>query len=129
MLLGPQGSSKVYKREATFTEASDLCNELGARLCTVDEIRHNEANPSTCAYDSIFAWTWVDSDHTGACLNQKQSIGVAGAPGAWFSFSAVSWGVYHEIQLRTEGPSSFSMSNNILDKHTEIVQCRIWYIL
>jgi hypothetical protein len=74
ILLGPQGSSKVYKREATFAEASDLCNELGARLCTVDEIRHNEANPSTCAYDSIFAWTWVDSDHTGWCMPEPKAI-------------------------------------------------------
>jgi hypothetical protein len=56
-LLGLLGSSDMCVREASFTGALELCQEMGARLCTADELARDEGEPSTCGYDSILAWT------------------------------------------------------------------------
>jgi hypothetical protein len=119
-LLGLLGSGDMCVREASFAHASDLCQEMGARLCTADELAWGEGDPSTCGYDSIFAWTWAGGGQN-ACPSSNQSFGVAGTPVAWYSFSPVARGVYHEIQLRTEGMSSHSISTNILDENAELV--------
>jgi hypothetical protein len=113
-LMGLPGSSDMCVREATFADASELCQEMGARLCTADELVRGESNPSACGYDSIFAWTWA-GDRTGACPSGNQSLGVAGAPGAWYSFSAAARHTYHEIQLRTDGDCFHSISTDIMD--------------
>jgi hypothetical protein len=121
-LLGLLDSSDMCMREASFVDATELCQEMGARLCTADELLQDEGDPSACGYDSILAWTWASGGQADVCLSGNQSLGAAGAPGAWYSFSTVTRGVYHEIQLRTEGMSAHSISTDILDKNAELVQ-------
>jgi hypothetical protein len=112
-------------REASFTEASELCQEMGARLCNVEELERREGNPSSCGYDSILAWTWVDGGQPDMCPN-NQSLGVAGRPGAWYSFSAVAAGAYHEIQLRgADDKSSYSLNTDIIDSDGEVAHAAV----
>jgi hypothetical protein len=125
-LLGMPGSGDMCVREAAFADASELCAEMGARLCTADELGRGEGDPSICGYDSILAWTWAGGDQADACPSGNQSLGAAGAPGAWYSFSAgAARGVYHEIQLRVEGVSSHSISTDILDGNAELVHAAV----
>ena len=58
-LLGLLGSGDMCVREASFADASELCQEMGARLCTAHELAHGEGDPSACGYDSILAWSWA----------------------------------------------------------------------
>jgi hypothetical protein len=120
-LAGLLGSGDMCVREASFADASNLCQEMGARLCTAGELRRGEADPSACGYDSALTWSWVHSGQMGACPGVNQSLGVAGAASAWYSFSASAPGEYHEIQLRAEGTSSHFISTDILDEAAELV--------
>jgi hypothetical protein len=115
-----KSSGDTCVREVPSTDASELCRQMGARLCTVDELQRGEADPETCGYDSVLAWTWADGDEMNGCPRGNQSLGVAGAIGGWYSFSAAEPGA-HEIQLRTDGDCSHSISTDIVDNDAEVV--------
>ena len=108
-------------REVSFADAMELCQEMGARLCTVEELQRGEGDASVCGYDSILGWTWAGGGQADACPSGNQSLGAVGAPGGWYSFSPVACGGYHEIQLRSEEISSHSISTNILNEKAEVV--------
>jgi hypothetical protein len=124
-LLGVLDGGDMCVREMTFVHASELCQEMGARLCTVDELGRGEGAPSTCSYDSMLAWTWASGGQPNVCPSSNQSLAAAGATGAWYSFSATARGVYHEIQLRAEGICSHTISTDILDENADVVHASV----
>jgi hypothetical protein len=109
-------------RAALFVDAKELCTDMGGRLCTVDELMRGESGPHACGYDSAFSWTWAAESGSGdACRDGDQALGVAGKPGAWFSFSATAAGVYQELRVQTDTESSFSINTDIIDTNGDRV--------
>jgi len=51
--------------EVHWRTALHFCEDVGARLCSVDELQQNEARNTGCSYDS--AWVWTSTP----CLNGK----------------------------------------------------------
>ena len=87
-------------REKTYSEADNLCTEMGSRLCTAAELNGAEGDPATCGYDTMFKWSWV-STPPDVCPSTNQSLGMAGGVGSWFSFVPSVLNAYYEIQLRS----------------------------
>ena len=116
MLVGLFGTDDLCVREATYSEALDLCTELGSRLCSVAELSRGEGSPEACGYDSAFKWSWAaPTDGMTPCTNG--SLGLAGRPGEWYSFAPRVVNVFHEVRLLAEGmidPSAtFSIDTDI----------------
>ena len=105
--------------EASDVEASNICEEMGGRLCTAREIEQGEGDPSACDYDSIFRWSWASAAADVCPANQ--SLGVAGSSGSWFSFSSAEKNATYEIQLRSTEASRFVLLG-IFDESAELVR-------
>jgi hypothetical protein len=116
------GGKVACVHESSYEGAVGLCQEMGGRLCTPTELEEGEGSPSSCGYDSVLAWSWAEGGRD-ECPANNQSLGASGRPAAWYSFSKIAAGVYHEIQLWAEDKSSYSYSINtdIMDMHGEIV--------
>ena len=59
LLVGLLGSDDLCVRESTYSDAEELCEELGSRLCTVAELGHHEGMPGACGYDSGTAFSRI----------------------------------------------------------------------
>ena len=108
-------------RERTYAEAESLCREMGGRPCTAAELAQGEGSPAACGYDTIFRWSWV-SGSAETCQSTNQSLGMAGSPGAWFSFVPTVLNEYYEVQLLSLDPhhgDSFTILG-VFDDHAEI---------
>lgn len=58
--LGPGGKPMCYGQRGqkiSFAKALSICSHVGARLCTVEEIKANEAKGTGCSHDGATVWT------------------------------------------------------------------------
>ena len=58
---GPSGCSG----SVSFDAALDICQDAGARLCTLEEVQNGEAAGSGCNYDAELVWTQTRCDESG----------------------------------------------------------------
>ena len=103
LLVASPGSDDLCVREASAKDAESLCDEMGGRLCRVEELEQDEGDSQACGYNTIFAWTWIETP-AGSCESGNQSLGYPARPGMWVSFgSATPSNTLFEVQLRFEG--------------------------
>jgi hypothetical protein len=52
------GANEVCSDRLSFADATAHCEDMGARICTVEEMRDGEMEGSICGY----AWTWSSTE-------------------------------------------------------------------
>ena len=52
MCYGQTGKTPI-----NFAKALSICSHVGARLCTVEELKANEAQGTGCMHDNAKVWT------------------------------------------------------------------------
>eukprot|EP01051_Picozoa_sp_SAG22_P005395 SAG22_NODE_319_length_12493_cov_33.326475_1_plen_635_part_00 len=106
------GDSDGCVRAVEHADATRICDELGARLCTRDELANAEGDPEACGYgDTQFEWSWASDGVRHGC-NQSESIGVAAAPGQWFKFTAT--GAQADVSVRSHSGAATSGLEDIV---------------
>jgi len=55
----PRTSGLRCSGDVTFRDAFRLCDDLGARLCGIDELAADEARGSGCNYDHEMIWSFT----------------------------------------------------------------------
>lgn len=94
------GSSETCIREATYVEAQQLCGEVGARLCTIEELQQGEGDPHSCGYDTLTSWSWA-ANSSAVCSGSDPAA--AAVPGEWFRLTAPVEMGYVEMQIQHTG--------------------------
>ena len=61
------GQTMMCSGELTWDEAYSFCTEVGARMCSVEELRSDEATDSGCMYNDQLVWssTACGTPHAG----------------------------------------------------------------
>ena len=91
-----KGVGECGTESLTFhAEATALCADLGARLCSVHELSLDEANARECDLDLPTAWSW-SGDADGCAPGHHWAT--SGASGDWIRFNAVA-GVQFQIAV------------------------------
>ena len=68
---GNIGKQKTISVTKGFTHASRICKDLGARLCTAQELKDKEAKGTGCGHDNVQTWSSTPCDGQKGYLSMK----------------------------------------------------------
>eukprot|EP00045_Choanoeca_perplexa_P017655 m.261284 g.261284 ORF g.261284 m.261284 type:complete len:2833 (+) comp17596_c0_seq5:884-9382(+) len=69
-ITGKCFTDAIQGEAMTYSQAEATCSKLGARLCTIYELRRGEATSTGCNVDATFAWSATEC---GRCGNEAYS--------------------------------------------------------
>jgi len=91
-----------------YYEALHHCTDVGARLCTLEEIQNDETRGTGCNYDNMLVWTSTTCDgghyvEYGASYNQGPNTAQCVSDNAYYNISCCADNIAEDIYNDYEG--------------------------
>ena len=77
--------------ENGYADALAICGDVGARLCTREELQRNEARGTGCQHDAELVWTKDDCSDSGAFSPPPGYIAPPGGTRAHWATAGAAW--------------------------------------